>query len=195
MAGNKTTAQPDMIPRFFYRRIGVCLILFFVVVVLTWQVYLYFQTRVFLEVHYSAVMLKLMQMKEDILLNSILTSLVFFAVPCLLAAAFLVYFSHRIAGPMYRIKRYLKEDLSRQDAKDLSFRETDVLHSLATAINQVQHRYRTDRQALDVCLTEVESLLETATTRHEAGEPIASLLEEINADCQKMQHALNMVRI
>ena len=194
MADHKTTAQPDMIPHFFYRRIGICLILFFVVVILVWQTYLYFQTRVFLEAHYSAVMLKLMQLKEDILVNSIIAGLVFFAVPCLLAAAFLVYFSHRIAGPMYRIKRYLKEDLNQPGAKDLSFRESDVLHALATAVNQVQQRYRTDQQTLDQYLREAEELLETATKHHQAEEPVETQLGEINLLCKKMHQTVEMVK-
>ncbi|MBD1400684.1 hypothetical protein [Pelovirga terrestris] len=194
MANDQPTAQLDMIPRFFYRHIGICLSLFFVVVVLVWQVYLYFQTRVFLEAHYSAVMLKLMQIKEDVLLNSVITSLVFFAVPCLLAAAFLVYYSHRIAGPMYRIKRYLKEDLKQPKAQDLRFRESDVLHSLATAVNKVQHRYRADQQTLDQSLREIEDLLETVTSRHNAGEPVDVPLGRINVLCKKMQLTVEMVK-
>lgn len=190
MANHTQITMENIIPRFFYRRMGVYLAIFLTLIVGIWQVFLYFQTKVYLEFHYSAVMLKLIEIKEGILLKSILTSLTFFAVPCLLMAVFLIYYSHRIAGPMFRLKWYFQDDLNDSKGKDLYFRATDVLHTLAESVNKVQHRYRGDIQTINEFLPQVEAILETMTREHEAGKPIDLHLEKVNVLCKKMRQSV-----
>jgi len=194
MENHEPKTLVNIIPQFFYRRMGVFLAIFLTLIVGLWQIYLYFQTKVFLEFHYSAVMLKLLELQESILLKSVLTSLVFFAFPCLLMAVFLIYYSHRIAGPMFRLKAYLREDQKDPGGKDLHFRESDVLHTLAESVNKVQHRYRADTQAITASLQQAEVLLERLTKEHEAGNPVDSQLAKLNVLCKDMRQSVVVIK-
>ena len=168
----------EIIPSSFFIRIGSYLALIFILAAAAGQLYLYFYTRTSLEVHYSAVLLKLVQLKEELLFKSLLNSLVFFAVPSLLAAFLLLIYSHRVAGPMFRVKLYLKGLAGKNSPQTLGFREKDVLHPLAQAINEVQRRQRTDFGRISSSLNELEVLLSAATAAGEGGPP-GSLVAEM----------------
>lgn len=182
---HKTKGRGEIIPQSFYKKISRYLIIFFTVSVVAWQIYLYFYTRTFLEFHYSAVLLKLAQMKDEIFFKSIVVSFAFFTVPCLLAAVFLVIYSHRIAGPMFRVKQYLKNISEKANSPDLRFRKKDVLHPLATAINAVRQRERDDLDRLFNNLEKMEETLTDAMDAHAGGHSVSPLLEmvrEINTE-------------
>lgn len=195
MGGEKLKNRGEVIPRSFFTKISVSLAVFFVVVAVAGQIYLYFHTKTFLEFHYSAVLLKLARIKDEIFLKSMIVSFVFFIIPCLLSAVFLIVFSHRVAGPMFRIKQYLK-DLSRKTVPlEISFREKDVLHVLANAINAVQQREQHDFTRISANLAEIEKALTGAVSVHDKGQPVESILEGVSEKCAENSKILETVKL
>ncbi len=53
-----------------------------------------------------------------------------------LVSIFSLFFSHRMAGPVYRIKSFLKGYISTGEAKYLNFRKSDHFKDLAVLLNQ-----------------------------------------------------------
>lgn len=62
-------------------------------------------------------------------------SLVTMGVISALILSFGLLFSHRIAGPIYRLKKYLKEKASGKEKGELFFREHDYFPEVADAVN------------------------------------------------------------
>ncbi len=56
-----------------------------------------------------------------------------------------VLLSHRIAGPLYRLERHLRQVGGGAAPEDVKFREGDLFQSLAEASNGVMARMRTDQ--------------------------------------------------
>ena len=57
------------------------------------------------------------------------------AVATILFIGFGLVLSHRVAGPLYRLRKYFENDLQRSDCRPLSFREKDYFQELPEAIN------------------------------------------------------------
>lgn len=64
----------------------------------------------------------------------------FFVLPLLFViVAFSIIFSHRIAGPVYRLERTLDMVIKGEDVGDIKLRKGDELQELAARINDLIH--------------------------------------------------------
>lgn len=64
----------------------------------------------------------------------------FFVLPLLFViVAFSIIFSHRIAGPVYRLERTLDMVIKGEDVRDIKLRKGDELQELAARINDLIH--------------------------------------------------------
>lgn len=188
MNSKQIKAGAEIIPNSFFTRMGLALVFFFVAAAAAWQVSLYFYTRTVLEFHYRAVLLKLAMIREEIFFKSLMVSLAFFIVPCVLVAFFLVIYSHRLAGPMFRVRQYLQSIAGKDTAADLGLREKDALHPLARTINDVRHRERDDLARVAACLAGAEELLGR-------DEELGPLLEGVERCCAECAEILEEVRL
>jgi signal transduction histidine kinase len=60
----------------------------------------------------------------------------FFSIPLVFViTAFSIVFTHRIAGPLYRLETMLDRFLKGEDIEDIQLRKEDDLHALAQKIN------------------------------------------------------------
>ena len=52
--------------------------------------------------------------------------------------SFILYYSHKIAGPMYRLKMFLQQKINNEELEPIRFRKTDneEFHELAAKINE-----------------------------------------------------------
>ncbi|MBW2645608.1 MAG: hypothetical protein JRE23_05440 [Deltaproteobacteria bacterium] len=74
----------------------------------------------------------------EIIRADFLLRLLHFSVPVLLVIGVLVIiFSHRIVGPIYRVKRALDDLIAGKDVQEIRFRENDEFQSLVPRINKV----------------------------------------------------------
>ena len=59
-----------------------------------------------------------------------------------------LYFSHRIAGPLYRLHQYLRQKIEGAELKELRFRGGDYFTELADVTNELFHSLK-DKKRLD----------------------------------------------
>jgi hypothetical protein len=111
-----------------------------------------------------------------------------FAVIAVLVAAVLVIAgvlaSHRLAGPMPRLKRYLRERAFRPDAPPIGFRKKDRLVELAEAINHANEAVEKRRLEFHAMLADVAArarLVALGTNAEEALENLEAM-EDIVRD-------------
>lgn len=56
-----------------------------------------------------------------------------------------LFMSHRVAGPLYRLQRYMQDIKDGKDVGDVKFRKRDFFPELADGMNDVMRRYRGDK--------------------------------------------------
>jgi HAMP domain-containing protein len=69
-------------------------------------------------------------------------------VTIIVAAISMFYYSHRLAGPVYRLEKKLEEIISGNYEGELQFREKDEFHQLAGIINRLQDKLKQERNVL-----------------------------------------------
>ncbi len=85
----------------------------------------------------------------------------------LLLAGSSIFVSHKVAGPIYRLKRSLAEIADGNIQMTMKFRKRDELHDLAASVNLVIHEMRTlvgalqdGQETSSECIAELEQLLD-----------------------------------
>lgn len=92
----------------------------------------------------------------------ILALVLIHAVFSLLVFMISIFFSHKIAGPIYKIKKYLKETRQGRPPNEVTLRKSDYFLDLADEINlstkNLMEEYYKEYKILDELLLDVEKL-------------------------------------
>ena len=107
-----------------------------------------------------------------------------------------IFISHKVAGPIYRLKKFLAEIAAGQVDMDLKFRKRDELHDLAANVNLVVHELRhlvgalkNDHAAVFSCMADIGERIEKQQIDPEAGleliEKLRALKEDIAQNLDK----------
>lgn len=103
---------------------------------------IYERLHVPLSPHYGAAISRLTQVKESLIITSIGINLMFWILIAVGIALLGIFYSHRIAGPLFRVRRYAAALGEGRFDQRISFREKDVLHTLSSALNEMAEEYQ-----------------------------------------------------
>ena len=98
---------------------------------------IYERLHVDLSPHYGAAISLLTQAKESLIITSIEINLIFWILIAVGITLLGILYSHRIAGPLFRVRRYAAALGEGRFDERISFREKDALHTLSSALNEV----------------------------------------------------------
>ncbi len=113
----------------------------------------------------------------DLLLPGIVIA---FMVGLLVAVSIALFFPHRIAGPLYRIERELKEKVGEGDLRiKFTVREGDEIGDLADALNVMVGKLRAKMERLRAVTTELSAITEDKEIDRERLKETVGLLEKI----------------
>lgn len=100
-----------------------------------------------------------------------------------------IFFSHKIAGPLYKTTKYLSEIRSEQNIKKLFFRKGDYFQELATEFNEtfehIQENYKKDF----VYISEVSAYLNNLSIVVPDDKKV--IINEINKKLSEIQNRFN----
>ena len=159
----------EIIKKGYLRNFILLLLSVFVLGTIFSALALYLDTYRPLNTHYSAIFSILTGLKETILIKTIQINIIFFL---LTAAGILVIgllYSHRVAGPLYRIKVYARSVSEGKPHGEVKFRNKDAIHSFADAVNGMTKSYEQRLAVLDSMLQDLESALKKIRTLQESG--------------------------
>ena len=107
----------------------------------------------------------------------------------LLLAFQAILFSHRIAGPAFRLGRAVREMSAGEYQQNLILRRHDCLNDLATDLTQLGELLHSRRERLLVELAGLRADLEEHSRRLEQGGDMASRVEEVAGILRRIQAA------
>jgi methyl-accepting chemotaxis protein len=94
-----------------------------------------------LDTHYSAALSIMSDLKDTLISRSLIISAIF-SFMMLLGLLFLgILYTHRIAGPLYRVKVAAKSIGNGYLGEKITLRRKDVIHSFAESVNELTDTY------------------------------------------------------
>lgn len=130
---------------------------------------------------YAQRLMNLSDFKQEVVKKSLYIYLFFGALMSASLIVAAIYYSHKVAGPLVRIRIFAKDMMSGKFGGGVKFRSGDVIHPVAEAAEGFSKRYGERRDGLEKITEEMIAA---------AGE----LRKSIDADDgQKMQNAVNAI--
>lgn len=110
-----------------------------------------------------------------------------------------IYFSHKVAGPIYRIERYLKEMAAGDLSQALTLRKGDELVSLAEGINNVRtglvSAIDSHKDRLDSLLGKVEDIKASLPAKFKEDSEIRAILDNIANEIKAFRTSLDKYKL
>lgn len=146
---------------------------------------------------YGAVIATVQRM-QNILLGKV--ALIYVVMTVFMVGALIVlhlFYSHRIAGPAYRLSREASVIAKGDLTGNIRFRQKDNLTDMADTLNQVAARYRGRVAALKDHVTIIEAQVNLMQQLAQKGEQAPALekhMEEVRSNLKNISQVLSEVR-
>ncbi|MBC8413342.1 MAG: hypothetical protein ISR96_11435 [Nitrospira sp.] len=165
----------------FFPKLVVAILLIFIAGSALSGVILYNLVDTSLDTHYSAVISILTDARETLVINTIKINAVFAIFIIAGTISIGILYTHRIAGPLYRVKLFARDITAGKLASVVSFRKKDTLHAFGDTLNVMAESYRdrlislsSDLHSLNASVSE----LNAAAGERSAIEPLLKSIRE-----------------
>ena len=157
--------------------------------------FLYLGTYKTLDTHYSAILSIVTEIKQTLIIKTIKINVFFYLLTVIGITVLAILYSHRISGPLYRIKLYAKMLSGGRFDTPIRFRHKDAIHSLAEVLNKMSKNYNdktsmitTEIQRLKDAVTELDSIKE----KKEAVETSLKKVTEIDSRIKQLLDTIGL---
>jgi methyl-accepting chemotaxis protein len=110
-----------------------------------------------------------------------------------------LYLSHKIAGPVYRIERYLTDMAAGRLTAHIKLRKGDELVSVADKINELTDSLRStivnQRTSLDKIMAELEVVKKQLDPKTANINEIARMIDTVNAEITVLERELDRFKM
>ena len=161
----------------------------------TSAIILYIDTYKMFDTHYSAILSIVTEIKQTLIIKTIKINVFFYLLTVIGITVLAILYSHRISGPLYRIKLYAKMLSGGRFDTPIRFRHKDAIHSLAEVLNKMSKNYNdktsmitTEIQGLKDAVTELDSLTEK-------GEDTEIVMKKVLEQDSRIKNLLSAIKL
>ncbi len=138
-----------------------------------------------LDTHYSAILSIISDVRETLIIKTLKISGISSLLIILGLMALVIFYTHRIAGPLYRIKVCAKSIGEGRLGTKVKFRQRDVIHPFAASLNEMTYSYSEKVRALTLEINELKSAVTELKSLTENGNDTdAALKKALDKDSQ-----------
>jgi methyl-accepting chemotaxis protein len=138
-----------------------------------------------LDTHYSAVLSIITDVRETLIIKTLKISGISSLLIILGLMALVIYYTHRIAGPLYRIKVCAKSIGEGRLGTKVKFRTRDVIHPFAESLNDMTDRYSEKVRSITLEINELKSaVIELKSVAEDGNNTEAALKKALDKDSQ-----------
>ncbi len=138
---------------------------------------LYRSSNVPLSPHYAAMFEEINKLRGSMLITTLKIQAFFYLFIAIGVVVLGIIHSHRVAGPLYRVKVYARALAEGKYEERINFRKKDVIHPLSSVLNEMAEKHQERLRTLTAKLTGLENELESV---NEIGEEPGQKDELIN---------------
>lgn len=185
----------EVIRKGYLTRLVLLLICIFIIGTTVSAIYLYLDIYRSLDTHYSAILSIITEIKETLVIRTIKINAFFFLLISAGIVILGILYTHRIAGPLYRIKLYAKMVGEGRLDTDIKFRRKDVIHSFGESFNDMTKSY-SDR--LTVLISEIQQFKDAIAelkSLTEEGEDTEIAMKKVLEHDSRIKKLLNTIRL
>lgn len=196
LGNNNSSLKPtevirkDYLSKFFLFLLGIVFI-----GTATSAIILYIDTYKMFDTHYSAILSIVTEIKQTLIIKTIKINVFFYLLTVIGITVLAILYSHRISGPLYRIKLYAAMLSGGRFDTAIRFRHKDAIHSLAEVLNEMSKNYNdktsmitTEIQRLKDAVTELDSIKE----KKEAVETSLKKVTEIDSRIKQLLDTIGL---
>jgi methyl-accepting chemotaxis protein len=147
-----------------------------------------------LDTHYSAVLSILTGLRDTLTATSLKVSIIFTVVVFAGLLCLIVFYTHRIAGPLYRIKVAARQIGEGRLKTEVRFREKDVIHPFADSLTAMTESYSGKLSSLRREIDQLEDALDRCASLLERGEHKETDLQELTAGDARIRGLLSTIK-
>ncbi len=172
----------DIIKKDYLRNFLLWLLVIFFVGTAVSALLLYIDIYRPLNAHYSAILSTLKDVKESLVTKTVRINAIFYLLITAGIGILVIFYTHRIAGPLHRIKQHAKSIGQGHLDAEITFRQRDAINSLAESLNDLTKNYSdkvailsSEIRQLKIHIIELKSLTERGENTEAAAEKIAGI--------------------
>lgn len=181
------TKPTKIITKGYLVRLVLLVLCIFIIGTAVSAVFLHLNLNRPLDTHYSAILSIITEIKETLIIRTLKINAIFYLMISAGIVLLGIIYTHRIAGPLYRIKLYAKSVSEGRLDINLKFRKKDAVHLFAEALNLMTQGYHDRVTTLDseirelkAAVKELQSLTENDKDTAAVQQRIAELNDKIN---------------
>ena len=140
-----------------------------------------------LDTHYSAIVMIISELHDTILIKSLTISAISSIVTAIALFSLGIFYTHKIAGPLYRIKMAAKSIIKGDLGTKIILRRKDVIQPFAESLNAMTTTYNEKIRTIHVevdrlkdTITELKSSAESGKNRDDKLKKISDMESHIN---------------
>ena len=184
----------DIIGRNYLRNFLLAFLLVLMVGIAVSAVTLYLNIHQPLDTHYSAALSIMSDLKDTLITRSLIISAILSFMMLLGLLILGILYTHRIAGPLYRVKVAAKSISNGYLGEKITLRRKDVIHSFAEDVNELADTYsntvkliKSDVHQLKDAVNEVKNLPDD-----KKGESAVKRISDINGHINSLFEQLKL---
>ncbi|UCH80023.1 MAG: hypothetical protein JSW20_09760 [Nitrospiraceae bacterium] len=148
-----------------------------------------------LNTHYGAILSIIGGLKESLTAKTLKINVIFYILISTGIGLLSVLYSHRVAGPLHRIKIFLRSIADGTPEKILQLRHKDAIDTFASTINEMTDAYRRRNHELKSEIDQLRKSAHELEQLAEEGRPVDKVLEEIIDTDRRISGLLKAIKI
>ncbi len=191
----KDMTTDKVITKGYLARLVLSALCIFIIGAAVSAVFIYSDIHRPLDSHYSAILSIITEIKETLIIRTLKINAVFYSMIFAGIVVLGIIYTHRIAGPLYRIRLYAKEvSKGRLDA-DIKFRRKDAIHLFAESLNHMTQSYNDRVTMLASEIRQLKDAVKELQTLTEKDEDTAAAQQRIYELDEKINDLLSTLRL
>lgn len=182
--------QKNYLPSLILSALGI-----FVIGIAVSAIFLYLDIYKPLDTHYGAILSIISEIKDTLIMRTLKISGIFSFLVLIGLLVLVIFYTHRIAGPLQRIKVSAKAISEGRLGTKIKFRRKDVIHPFAECMNEMTDTYRERVKTLTSEIRELKHTVTELKAKTESGKDTETELKKVLDKENQIERLLNNINV
>jgi methyl-accepting chemotaxis protein len=171
----------EILKKNYFRNFLMMLLVVLLVGTAISAVVLFFNIHRPLNTHYSAVISIISQLRDSLIITTIKVNVIFIFLVALGLGILTLLYTHRVAGPLFRIRQKAKSIASGDLTTEIKLRRKDAVTAFAESINNMTKHYKTKVIEINEDIQQMKSSIHALHDTEDKPQERSALFHKINS--------------
>jgi nitrogen fixation/metabolism regulation signal transduction histidine kinase len=185
----------EVIRKGYLTRLLLLILGVFIIGTVLSTIYLYLDIYRPLNTHYSAILSIITEIKETLIIKTLSINAFFYLLISAGIAILGILYTHRIAGPLHRIKLYAKMIGEGRLDTEIKFRHKDAIHSFGESFNDMTKSYSDRVTVLTSEIQQFKDAIAEIKSLTEDGKDTEFAMKKVLEQDSRIRNLLNTIKL